>query len=255
MFRGRVPTNARESYRCWDLMMGGSPMHSVPEGGKRRSKKGSGREGYGLAVAGGTGLAPTSPVVVMFGERYCRPGGRRVWTEGDVEGLLEALGTKGSYREGVSDGVLIPETVRRRRATPLQKHWAKGHTLTPLQLFTTLRTSLHNEMPKIRFDYISFHTRCWGVLHSINTNSDLREMLINTFGEKYLLRNSETYLFSVVGRILMMGERSLKAAERAGLVKTYGEEGVQSLALLRACEVLEKFVEREGGVECGKVGA
>ncbi|KAJ3033786.1 hypothetical protein HDV00_005827 [Rhizophlyctis rosea] len=248
MFKGRVPSNAKESFTSFCLMLGTSPTAFSGKAGRRQVRKGS-ASAANLASSKGPSnwVEVILPVVKMFEEFQADPSKRMEITDGHVETLVKQISSEPS---NATPTPFTPPPPTWPPLTTLPTQWHQTHKLTPTQLLLSLRQSLHTETQILHFDYISLHTRCIALLRAVRTvvHDDLERLI----GKEYI--ENESQLPTMVGWILMLEhgtsekllEKKVIKEEDAGLVGG-------TVVSVKACGVLKDVVEREGRVECAKM--
>ena len=181
-------------------------------------------------------MISTSPVSDVFHNEYFATGNATL-TLDTVQNLLD------NWKGPMASAVV--ESASDRTQSLLQKQWAKSHKMTPLQFLDTLRHAIAVEEPMLRFDYFTFHLRCFGLLRNLRNVLDgkMREY----FGNDYL--ENETQLPFVIGYIFQVANGTACIAEMTRL-----RDNLTSLMMTRAAAVVKEYIEREGQVESNKLG-
>ncbi|KAJ3173682.1 hypothetical protein HDU88_002771 [Geranomyces variabilis] len=220
LFKGRVPTTPVESMKSFCLMVGTSPQEFAGTDRVARNREKRGR--LLGSISGPTGLQESSPVSIMFRERFCR-GQENVFTVESVDRLLH-------------------ESSKSKLPPKLRRSWARTHQLTPLQLLYTLRAGLLAERKTLRFDYIRMHTRCLSLLR------DLYKQLDPTFrrciGDDYF--ENEVHLAWLPGWVFLLMTESAGTSRRLKMGEIYDRLGIMAMC----GEVVMRWIKREGDVEC-----
>ena len=224
IFAGRVPTTPEEALKSTSLMLGASAVTFAKNTRLPKMK---------LSRAGPKGITPNSPVTNLLRGRYSGDANTQLTLE-TVEGLFEDRAVAS----------LTTNSQIRTEPSVLRQQWTKSHKLTVLQLLETLRDATAAEQSMLRLDYFSLHQRCLAILRKLRTVLD--EKFCQYFGPDWI--ENETQLAFIVPYIFMVASGSAKAAEELKL-----RDGVHSLMLKRASEVVEEFIAREGAVECQKL--
>jgi hypothetical protein len=227
MFRGRVPQNVSESFKSLSLMAGVSTSYFAST--TRPTKKSYSRPK--ASPKGPSFLKENSAISTMFRDHI-------------VHGAL-AL-TAETMGDLLADTGVDPSSLQLSKPqTKLQQQWAHNHKLTPLQFLAILRAALVAEQHIIRFDYVSLHMRCIQLLREIRVM--LHDKFVQYQGEHYM--ENETQLSWLVGWILLTAAESEKATKMMRL----RDGSLSNVMLVRASQVLDSFIEREGNAECTKL--
>jgi len=230
IFAGRVPQNPTQSLNSMSLMLGTSPVSFARHGANRRP-------GLKHSRKGPKGLKENTPLTEVLRRRYFEGGDLSLTLE-TVEGLLKDKKIQlPTFEQEQSEGQ-APE----RGQSVVQKQWAKSHKLTVLQLLEALRYAMIAERYALRFDYISFHLRCLDLLRAIRQELDAK--FRQYFTDDYI--ENETQLPFLVGYIFMVASSTHKMEE-----VIHAE--TESLMVLRAAGVLDKFIEDKSILECKKL--
>lgn len=228
MFAGRIPQTPKEFLTCMQLTLGVSlvnfsrsnRLNHVQRSNKKRR-----------------GLTFESPLTNLFPMQWNATGDVML-TINNVEDLLMKPQFASTLRNDPlpgDDENLAP------KHSPLQKQWLKSRKMTPLQLVDTLRNAISAEEYMLRFDYISFHTRCLRLLRTLRTALD--SQLKDRFGPHYI--DDERQLCYLIYYILKEVTKS-EGSERTANQKT----GFESSMLKDASEVVETYIKQEGSMEC-----
>ncbi|OCF45729.1 hypothetical protein I317_00216 [Kwoniella heveanensis CBS 569] len=122
-----------------------------------------------------------------------------------------------------------------------------------LQLLSVLETGLAAETTSVRFDYISMHLRCLGLLRQVKLSAD--DYFVSKIGSNYI--ENDCQLPFIVGYILQYAALSGRAAERVLGIKREGRNAMdtRSKRLVDATRVVRDFLARtrEGSAEVDRM--
>ncbi len=211
IFVGKAPRGIQDSYKRSCLAIGISAESFAR---KRRITA------VEPSKEGPRGLEQSSPILEILREGYCNRGSVAL-TAHNIEALLNEQ-ANGSVR----------------------RQWEKSSKLTSLQLMTALESCILEELPKLMFDYFSFHTRSLELLR--NLRSSLHESLVKYIGPQYL--DNESQLPFVAMHVLSIAS---SAQEITKQIRTRAE--TSSVILEAAGSVVQAFIDEQGGAEVTKV--
>ncbi|KAJ3057108.1 hypothetical protein HK097_000572 [Rhizophlyctis rosea] len=220
-------------------------------------------------LAGGNKLLEsretTEPVQIFIG--FCIMRGR--WRERLRMGTGKTWTSfQGEVEEGRTElpvdviGILLGMLAKKSEGSPaasseitstIKTQWTKKHQMAPLQLLQTLRAALHQEIRKTSFAYISLHTHCLRILRDISAG--IREYHFSELGRNYL--EEEYQLSTIVGYVFQDVAAVADISEAIGATKqvgrSQGRATIESDILLKSCEILNDWLERERDTEIEKV--
>lgn len=237
-FAGRVPKTPEEWLKSMSLMLGSAPQAFARRGRRDR--------GLHLSRKGPKGLSSASPVSDAF-QPDISDAGIATLTVETVQSILNTRMTESSPSKSSKESghQQSSDPVFSQRQSLLATQWSKSHKMTPLQLLRALTHALEIEERQLKFDYFTFHVRCFQVLRQVRDalDADLRKY----FGDEYI--ENESQLSTVVGSIFSVAVDTSHVELKLPLRGF----NVVSIMMTKAGNVLKKILENEGCAEAEKL--
>jgi len=131
------------------------------------------------------------------------------------------------------------------------EQWKKTHKMSPIQLLSTLRTSIQREEPYLHFNYVAFNARCFNLLSHVQ--SELRKRIPAFHVHDETGSSTAMHIF-VVNVFHIVSNLDEEASSTGGRLQPLPRNKVktESLWLKEAGKAMRDIIERERDVEMKK---
>lgn len=217
IFIGDYPTDPEQYFKRFCLVMGWSvSMFASNRRGGRDTKQSQ----TPASKRGPREMTALSAITKIFKPRFCDNEASSDVTFHRIQELLRDSSTK-------------------------QQH---ASTFLPVPFISALQNKVQDDILALNIDYIALHMRCFDLLRNIHTtlHADFSKYLESP---NYIEKESE--LPFLVGYLFTIAMGSAKTAEH---LKIGGKDtGIKSKTLLKAADIVEALIRKEGNVEITRV--